>query len=226
MPSKAEIEAAAKAMAADQKAPGFMALAETALKAAEKVRGERKTVSREWLTGRGGVGPIEEARRKGFNMYEPTGHTPDRGFAGQPYDGGKIARSTGEARTQAPQQRGWADKEETLRRQQEAADRRQPETGQPIPDEAVEAAAKAEWEQFDGDPWESVLPVIKEARENTARNVLTAALPHIEAAIRADERAKVRERIEAERVHGLSPGFQDGIRTALAAIDQEADHAE
>ncbi len=61
------------------------------------------------------------------------------------------------------------------------------DSGQPIPDEAVEAAV-GQW--FDQS--------YPHAKRVQMRNALTAALPHLEAAIRADERAKVRERIEAE----------------------------
>lgn len=97
-----------------------------------------------------------------------------------------------------------------------------PETGQPIPDEAEEAAAKALTCGFE--------PELNDRL--AARAVLTAALPHLEAAIRADTLAKVRERVirdwqEREAAYlalgkSLPAERTKGHRDALAAIDKGA----
>ena len=64
--------------------------------------------------------------------------------------------------------------------------------GLPIPDEAVEAGAKAL-----SPGWDWINPEQQDGYRSDARLALTAALPHLGAAIRADEQAKVRKRVEA-----------------------------
>jgi hypothetical protein len=68
-----------------------------------------------------------------------------------------------------------------------------------IPDEAVEVGAAALCE-CDGGLWGDLGPEHRAPYISESYAVLSEALPHLEAAIRADTLAKVRERVEAMKI--------------------------
>jgi hypothetical protein len=164
---------------------------------------------------------------------QTTGITPDRGFAGKPETGvakqpipdqtsDKGAGSGNAPDEGANEERGCLGS--FLPRHSDPPGHAMP-LSEPIPDEAARAMA-------------AVLPHLTHREITTA---LTAALPHleaawrqrhdsphmrdvgIEAAIRADERAKVRERVEALKQNDPGEfyvGYDEAIGDALAAIDE------
>lgn len=86
-----------------------------------------------------------------------------------------------------------------------------------LPDEAVETAARAllEVEYGPGEGWDTTGIAEREFYTSSARAALTAAAPHIEAAVRADERERVARRIEAAIQLGSAENRAADMKSAV-----------
>lgn len=94
-----------------------------------------------------------------------------------------------------------------------------------IPDEAIEAAARA-WASGSPSPnnWENMTSRLREMQIARMRAALTAAAPHIEKAVRADERERIAAEVKAlvERMdNGKLNAFNNGVMYAARIAQGE-----
>jgi hypothetical protein len=206
VPSQAEIEAAAKALTQGRwdwlpsnRQEDFKAEAEAALTAAEKERHPQDPQIADLLKS--------TARRCRSGKIP---HSGDLEYMEH------MAKAI-EARTQSWEEASGQDREVQMARNREARTQPccrhgfpdqacEPETGQPIPDEAVEAA---------GTGYDDYEPEGEDWHLDRVRAGLEAAAP----IIRQQVLAEAKERVEGRGMRQASVGFHDGIRAALTAID-------